>query len=240
MILRIDQLSVRFPSGEALDRVTLALSAGEIVGLTGSSGAGKSLVAEALCGDLPGDAQRGGRITLAGQPVPPHAIALAPQRLDALDPLTRVGRQVARFARLGGRRPQVRRTLEEVGLAADTAQLFPHQLSGGMARRVLLATALATGAGWLVADEPTVGLDAAAADRIMARLAALARGGRGLIVISHDLPRLAAIAARIVVLHEGRQVETAPASAFAGDGRMLRAPLSRALWQAQPQEVAAC
>ncbi|WP_339947487.1 ATP-binding cassette domain-containing protein [uncultured Albimonas sp.] len=242
MTLRIEDLGVAFPAPRpaALEGVCFAVARGELVGLTGSSGAGKSLAAEALAGLLPPGAERRGRITLDGAPLPRGAVALAPQRLDALDPLARVGRQIERFARLAGRRADVPATLAEAGLPAETAARFPHQLSGGMARRVLLAAALSTGAAWIVADEPTVGLDPAAADRATALLARLAGTGRGLVVVSHDLPRLARVAARIVVLREGRQVETAPAAAFAGEGAALRDPFSRALWRAQIPEDAAC
>ena len=105
---------------------------------------------------------------------------------------------------------------------------------------VLLATALATGADWIVADEPTVGLDEAAANRVLALLADLAAAGRGVIVISHDVIGLAGIASRIVILRQGRQVETAPADAFSGSGTALRDAFSRALWTAQLGSDAPC
>lgn len=239
MTLHVDHLTVSFGRKSVLEGITFSLEAGEIVGLTGSSGAGKTLVAEALIGGLAQEARRGGRITIDGVPVAHSALALAPQRLDALDPLARVGRQITRFARLAGRKVDVPHALAAVGLGSEVSRLFPHQLSGGMARRVVLATALATGADWLVVDEPTVGLNDEAADRIMALLAGLAARGRGVIVISHDLPRLADVAARIVVMREGRQIEIAPAAAFAGEGGGLKAPFSRDLWEAQPLAVAA-
>lgn len=240
MTLRIEDLTVSFPTGPVLEGVSLALDRGEVVGLTGTSGAGKSIVAEALVGALPPDAIRTGRITLADAPVAPRTVALAPQHLDALDPMAPVGRQILRFARLAGRPVDVPDALARVGLPPDTARLYPHELSGGMARRVLLATALATGADWIVADEPTVGLDEVAAGRVLSLFTDLAATGRGIIVISHDVCGLAKIASRIVILRRGRQVETAPADAFTGTGTAFRDAFSRALWNAQLAPDAPC
>ncbi|SHI42979.1 ATP-binding cassette domain-containing protein [Wenxinia saemankumensis] len=234
MTLDVEDLSVSFPAGPVLEGVSLSLARGEIVGLTGSSGAGKSLLAEALAGALPPGAVRTGRIAVDGEPAGPGAVALAPQRLDALDPLAPVGRQIGRFARLCNRRADPSGALASVGLPAGAARLYPHELSGGMARRALLATALATGADWIVADEPTVGLDEEAGGRVLSVLARLAASGRGVIVISHDLVGLARIASRVVILRGGRHVETAPAGAFAQGGTALREAFTRQLWQAQP------
>lgn len=240
MTLRIDDLSVRFPTVPALRNISFTLGRGEIIGLTGTSGAGKSLVAEALVGALPCDAIQTGHITLNGAPVAPGTIALAPQRLDALDPLAPVGRQIQRLARLANRAVDVPDTLANVGLPAETARFYPHELSGGMARRVLLATALATGAPWIVADEPTVGLDDAAAARVLSLLADLAEAGQGIIVISHDLIGLARIASHIVILREGRHIETAPKDAFIGTGSLLRTAFAQRLWAAQLEADVPC
>ncbi|QRF68711.1 hypothetical protein GQA70_20210 (plasmid) [Ponticoccus alexandrii] len=128
--------------------------------------------------------------------------------------------------------------LSRLGLSASAAQAWPHELSGGMARRACLATALATGSGWLIADEAIAGLDDENVDRIMALLGSLAADGYGVLVISHDLPRLAAVAATITVLEEGRAVGTAPASAFQGAGDALVSTFARRLWQAQDLRLA--
>lgn len=236
-MLRVTALSVRFRRhdgghSQPLSGLDLTLARGEVVGLVGGSGAGKSLVAEALMGLLPRNAEVSGQITLAGQPLARGQLALAPQGIDALDPLTRLGDQIRRFARLAGQPPpDVTACLARLGLPAPAARAFPHQLSGGMAKRALIATALATGAGFLIADEPTLGLDPESADRILALLAGLAAEGHGVCVISHDLPRLIAIAGRVTILQEGRMVETAQAQEFTGG--QLRHPFSRALWAAQ-------
>lgn len=238
-MLKVSKLSVRFRQHDGsrlapIEDVSFTLGRGELVGLVGGSGAGKSLIAEALIGTLPRNAEVSGAVTLNGAVPPRGAIALAPQGRDALDPLAPSGRQVARFARLAGVSCDVPQLFANLGLPPSTVRLWPHELSGGMAKRVLVATALATGADYLIADEPTVGLDGASADRIMALLADLAASGRAVLVISHDLVRLARVARRMVILEEGRQVEVADAAAFAED-RLVH-PFSRALWQAQTWE----
>ena len=236
-MLQIRALSVGFRRHDggretALAGLDLSLARGEVVGLVGGSGAGKSLVAEALMGLLPRNAEVSGQITLNGSPLAPGQVALAPQALDALDPLSRLGAQITRFARLAGQpRPDVSACLSRLGLPRAAAQAFPHELSGGMAKRALIATALATGAPFLIADEPTLGLDPETAERILALLAGLAAEGHGVCVISHDLPRLVAMAGRVILLQEGRMVETAVADDFTAD--RLRHPFSRALWAAQ-------
>ena len=243
-MLAVEGLTVRFrrhgaPALTVLDGLNLSAPRRAVTGLCGTSGAGKSLIAAAIAGTLPRNAETSGRILVDGHEPAPGRIALAPQGLDALDPLARVGTQVARFAQLAGREADATGLLRRLGLAAEVAEAWPHELSGGMARRVCLATALATGAPWLVADEPTAGLDGVAADRVMGLLRDLAGDGYGVLVISHDLPRLAAVARDITVLQDGKVVETAPASAFRGTGEGLSHPFARRLWQAQ-EAVAAC
>lgn len=242
-MLEVEGLTVRFrrhgaPPLTVLRGLDLVAPRGTVTGVCGASGAGKSLIAAAICGTLPRNAEATGRIEVDGAPPSPGRIALAPQGLDALDPLARVGAQIARFARLAGRGVDAAALLARLGLSPGIAEAWPHELSGGMARRACLATAIATGAGWLIADEPTSGLDDENADRIMALLGSLAADGYGVLVISHDLPRLAAVAATITVLEEGRTVETAPASAFRGAGDALGSPFARRLWQAQDVQSA--
>ena len=246
--LMLDGLSLRFRQHDGshlapLAEQNLTLEPGQILGVVGGSGAGKSLIAAAIMGLLPRNAEVGGRVTVDGRVPRPGEIALAPQGLDALDPLATVGAQMARFAALAGvsaaqARERCARLLSQLGLSAGVVHLYPHMLSGGMAKRVLLATALIGGAQYLIVDEPTLGLDPEAADRIMAAIAALAGPERGILAISHDLQRLVRIAGRIRVLEEGRCVEEVPASAFSAGLEGLRHPFSRALWQAQTGPIA--
>lgn len=239
-MLAVEGLTIRFRqhAGQRLtplEGVTLQVAKGEVAGLIGGSGAGKSLVAEALCGLLPRNAEVEGRLTVDGRPPWPGAIALAPQGIDALDPLARVGAQIARFARLAGHRADVGALAARLGLPLSALDAWPHELSGGMAKRALIATALANGAGYLIADEPTLGLDPDTADRIMDLLAGLAVDGMGVLLISHDLPRLVSRAARVTILRDGRMIETAPAGAFAAG--TLSQGFSQELWAAQTWSV---
>lgn len=238
MSLSVINLTVSFPgtdgqSVQALKGLSLTVARGEVAGLAGASGAGKSLVAEALMGLLRGNALVSGHVTVEGRTPRPGSLALAPQTIDALDPLARIGTQLVRFGKPFGREVDVTKLLADVGLEPEVARAFPHELSGGMAKRVLLASALASGADFIIADEPTSGLDPENADRIMALIANLAQRGHGLLVISHDLKRLAAIARRITVMQDGVIIETADARYFDGEGSLLSASYTRALWRAQ-------
>ena len=248
MSLTLHRLSLRFHQheGNPLDPLaeqTLSVAPGEILGLVGGSGAGKSLIAAAIMKLLPRNAEVGGHITVDGRPPRRGDVALAPQGLDPLDPLAPIGVQLARFATLAGvPLPEIeQRTtalLTSLSLPLDVTGAYPHMLSGGMAKRVLLATALIGGARYLIVDEPTLGLDPEAADRIIALVGSLAGPERGILAISHDLTRLVRIAHRIRVLQEGHCVEEAPAAAFSATGETLRHPFSRALWQAQTGLIA--
>ncbi|MBI6629942.1 ATP-binding cassette domain-containing protein [Pontibaca salina] len=229
---------------EPLSGVNLTLDAGEVVGIVGSSGAGKSLVAAAIMGLLPRNAEATGSVQIDGAPITKGDVALAPQGIDALDPMAPVGRQLTRFARLAGLsadagRRRIENIMQQVQLPAPVLTLYPHMLSGGMAKRVLLATALIGRARILIADEPTLGVDPATADQIMNCLGGLAGPERAVLVISHDLPRLLGIAARLTVLKDGRMVEVCPSEHFRGIGERLVHPFTQALWQAQPVAVSA-
>ncbi len=160
-MLRVDALGLRFRRHDGqtetvLDAVTLAFGPGELVGLVGGSGAGKSLVADALTGLLPRNAEMTGQITVEGRALRAGDVALAPQGIAALDPLARVGAQLDRMARLAGAPLQAPALASAVGLPVAALRAWPHELSGGMAKRALIATALATQAPYLVADEPTL------------------------------------------------------------------------------------
>ena len=241
-MLEVDNLSVRFrrhaaPPLTILSDLSLTVPSGSVQGLVGVSGAGKSLIASAISGTLPRNAEVSGRIVVDGEAPAPGVVAVQPQGIDALDPLARIGVQIARFARLAGHPVDAPALLHRLGLPPEVIRAWPHELSGGMAKRVCLATALASGAGWLIADEPTAGLDGEAADQITALLGALGGAGYGILVISHDLPRLVSVATTVTVLQDGRCVETADACAFRGCGSRLAHPISRALWRAQGARV---
>ena len=160
-----------------------------------------------------------------------------PQSVRALDPLIRVGKQVEGFGASGADRESRRAKREELftryGLDPQVADMYPHELSGGMARRVLLCTALMDDPRVIVADEPTPGLDLELAVRAMDDFRAFANQGNGVLLITHDIELALRVADRIAVFKDGTVVEETSVENFAArtpDG--LIHPFSRELWQA--------
>ena len=224
----------------------LQISPGEIMAVTGQSGAGKSLLAHVLLGILPRNAKVAGSLFFKGRPLSPERlirlrgrqIALIPQSVTYLNPLLRVGVQVARAAHLGGIPKKdvprtVRRSFERYLLKKKVCNWFPFQLSGGMARRVLTATATVGRADLIIADEPTNGLDPATAREALGHLRELADTGRAVLLISHDIKAVLQVADKVTVFYAGTTVEVAAAKDFNGRGR-LRHPYTKALWNALP------
>ena len=213
---------------------------GEVLAVAGSSGSGKSLLASAILGILPGNAAVGGTLIYDGEPMTPERqrklrgsqIALVPQSVAFLDPLMQVGKQAD-----GHRKPypteKRRGIFRRFSLPEETEKRYPFQLSGGMARRVLVSTALITDAQLIIADEPTPGMSLDQAKEALSMFRQMADEGKGVILITHDIDLAFEFADRVAVFYAGTTVETATAEAFGrGD---LRHPYSRALWQALPQ-----
>jgi len=205
------------------------VDAGEIVGLVGESGSGKTMAALAVMGILPAGIElRGGGVVLAGRQLAlsdTHTIRrtagemtmIFQQPLAALNPTMRVGRQIARVLRLNQGIP--RRQAQEVAVemlghvgipgARRVARAYPHQLSGGMAQRVMIAMALACRPRILIADEPTTALDVTIQAQIFDLIRALvAETGCGVLLITHDLGAVAEMCQRVTVLYGGQVMET--------------------------------
>lgn len=220
----------------AIRDLDLTIDRGQVAAVVGSSGSGKSLLAHGILGILPYNAHMEGSITYDGAPLTPkraaalrgREIVLVPQSVGYLDPLMKVGPQVGRDKKA------VRAVLNRYGLGPETEGLYPFQLSGGMARRVLISTAVAASPALVIADEPTPGLDARAAGRILGHFRELADAGAGVLLITHDLELALTIADKVAVFYAGETVEEAPAGDF---DRLedLRHPYTRALWRALPQ-----
>lgn len=224
----------------------LEVDAGELVAVVGASGSGKSLLAHAVLGLLPTNAVQGGSIAYAGAPLDERRlrtlrgreIALIPQSVTYLDPLARAGVQTRRAAALAGQSDPAaatRQAYARLDLSERVQRLFPHELSGGMARRVLTATSTIGQPRLVIADEPTPGLHPEVVHETLTGLRALADAGTAVVLITHDLERSLEIADRIAVFYAGTTVEVAPASAFSGDGAALAHPYTNALWQALPR-----
>lgn len=236
-------------SGEVLHGLTLSVHEGEIVAVVGASGSGKTVLADALLGLYEPNATVRGTIWFDGvrqdaaslASLRGSGICLVPQSVSHLDPLMCVGEQVqgaprgrtrAERARDRARREARQRELFELyGLAPEVARMYPHELSGGMARRVLLMSALMEEPRVLIADEPTPGLDLALAIRAVDDLRTFANTGAGVILITHDLELAVRVADRVAVFKEGRIVEETSASSFA-DPALLEHPFSRDLCRA--------
>lgn len=229
--------------------LTLSVHEGEILALVGASGSGKSVLADALMGLFDANAVASGEMWFDGSLVAPgdlgnlrgHGISLVPQGVSSLDPLMRVGEQVrgeARGADRRARREDARRRMvrqrelfEAYGLASEVERMYPHELSGGMARRVLLMCALMEEPRLLIADEPTPGMDDESAAVAAHDLRAFAQDGGGVLLITHDLDFALSIADRLAVFREGTVVEETSVSAFRR-AEALRDPYARELSRA--------
>ena len=250
-LLEIHDLSVSFRMYDhgleqtdlkVISDLHLTVYPGEIVAIAGSSGSGKSLLASAILGILPGNATVYGHISYKGQQLSAERqrqlrgtkIALVPQSVAYLDPLLKVGQQAD-----GHKKPyptEKRRSLfKRFGLPDKTEQLYPYQLSGGMARRVLVSTALITDSELIIADEPTPGMSLNQALEALKMFREMANEGKAVILITHDIDLAFEFADRVAVFYAGTTVETAPASDFKKGPDALRHPYSKALWRALPQ-----
>lgn len=223
--------------------LNLAVYEGEVLAVVGESGSGKSLLAHSILGILPSNARYSGKVFYGGQPLTPERmerlrgreIAFVPQSVQFLNPLMRVGSQVpVKGKDRREREKRLRAVFERYRLPEGTERKFPFQLSGGMARRVLVASATVGGARLIVADEPTPGLDEAAVREALGHLREMADEGRAVILITHDLEQALVVSDRVAVFYAGTTLEEARASDFHGDGSELRHPYTRALWMALP------
>ena len=250
-LLEIHDLSVSFRMYDhALEQkdlkvisdLHLTVRPGEIVAVAGSSGSGKSLLASAILGILPGNATVHGHLHYKGEELSPQRqaqlrgseIALVPQSVAYLDPLMKVGAQAD-----GHRKPRPtakrRGLFRRLDLPEKTEKLFPFQLSGGMARRVLVSTALITDAELIIADEPTPGMSLQQALEALQMFREMANDGKAVILITHDIDLAFEFADRVAVFYAGTTVETAPSADFRTGPEALRHPYSQALWRALPQ-----
>ena len=226
-LLKAEDITVSQGDTPILHPVSLHLEPGEPLVILGETGSGKSLLAQAIMGTLPRDLNARGRVALGDRlldaarpdgfrPLWGRQIAVLPQEpWLSLDPLMQAERQVTEAHRLvrglgtTEARAQAAADFDHLGLTG-AGHRYPHELSGGMAQRAAIAAARAGGARIVIADEPTKGLDAARRDEVAdLLLAELARGG-GLLVITHDLALARRVGGRMIVLREGRVVETGP------------------------------
>ncbi|WP_340015933.1 ABC transporter ATP-binding protein [Paenibacillus sp. FSL K6-1318] len=236
-----------------IQNLDLSVNEGEIVAVVGASGSGKSVLAQAIMGILPANARLEGRISYSGEPLTSERqlhlrgdeLMLIPQSVSYLDPLMKVGRQVQPVTRNSGRkrgfitRSHMKKTEQELTeryhLPRGTVGKYPFELSGGMARRVLMATATSGQPKLIIADEPTPGIHPEVLAETMKQFRELANQGVGILWITHDVTTALTAADRIAVFYAGANVETAQVHDFTGNGERLRHPYTKALWNALPQ-----
>ena len=235
-LLEINELTLSYRTSEgplpAVRGVDLVVRAGEVVGVAGESGCGKSSMVSTVLRLQPKDATVTGSVLVSG--VDALTVSWGDLRalrwadasivfqgaLHSLNPVHRVGDQIAEPIRLHEPdlpdervEERVRDLLEQVGLPRTRDRSYPHQLSGGQRQRVMIAMALACNPRLIVADEPTTALDVMVQAQILNLLSALVRElGVGLVVISHDLSVLADVCDRVLVMYAGRVVEAGSAA----------------------------
>ncbi|WP_298959624.1 ABC transporter ATP-binding protein [uncultured Methylobacterium sp.] len=242
-ILSVRNLRVEFATRRgvltAIDDVSFDIARGEVLGVVGESGAGKSVTGSAVIGliDPPGRIA-GGEIRLGGERIdnlPPERMRQMRGRrigmifqdpLTSLNPLYRVGRQIEETIRthtdLSARAARQRAIdlLAEVGIPAPERRIdgYPHEFSGGMRQRVVIALALAAEPELIIADEPTTALDVSVQAQIIALLKRLGRDhGTAVMLITHDMGVIAEAADRVAVMYAGRVAEIGPVDAVVGD-----------------------
>ena len=248
-VLQVDNLSVSFSMYnkglskrdlEVIHELSIDVKKGEIVAVVGSSGSGKSLLAHAIMGILPENAKIKGSIKYYNdelnekylRKVRGKDIAFIPQSVDFLDPLMKVGKQVVG---INGNKEKQKEVFKKYNLDDKVAEMYPFQLSGGMARRVLIATAVMNEAKLIIADEPTPGLNLELAMETLNNFREIADSGCGVLLITHDVDLALNVADRIAVFYSGTIVEIAKVEDFIKGKDALRHPYSKAFIDALPQ-----
>jgi oligopeptide/dipeptide ABC transporter ATP-binding protein len=232
-LLSIRELAVSFGPTPVLEDVSFEIAEGEVLGVVGESGSGKSMTALAIMGLLPTGGRAAGRITFEGRDLlslPERAMQrLRGERLamifqepmSSLNPVLTIGEQIAEvlrrhrgMSRRGAHAEAVALLkLVEIAAAERRVDEYPHQLSGGMRQRAMIAIALACRPKLLIADEPTTALDATVQAGILDLLRGLRRElGMAVLLITHDLGVVSDICERVVVMYAGRVAETGPAA----------------------------
>jgi peptide/nickel transport system ATP-binding protein len=239
VLLEVVDLNVAFAQTRIVKNLSLEIRPGEILGLVGASGSGKSMTALGIMGLLPQGAASTGVVRLNGE-----ILSSRPERemrtirgrevgmvfqepMSALNPLLRIGDQVAETVRLhregsdAAAQAAAREALDLVGLQGEQGALdrFPYELSGGQRQRVAIAMAIVMSPRLLIADEPTTALDVITQAQVLLLLQELVRTrNMGLLLVTHDLAVLARLADRVAVMHHGEIIEQASAA------RILRKP----------------
>lgn len=252
-ILQVQDLNIKFSQFdrglrrktiEVISNLSIELYEGKIVAVVGASGSGKSLLAHAILDLLPDNAETSGTFTYKGKTISAaekqalrgNEWVLVPQSVNYLDPLLQVGKQIEITLQPDEvKSGLVGKWFKKYGLSKAVESMYPFQLSGGMSRKVLLTSALATGAKVIIADEPTPGLDEGSLQAVLKDMRSLADSGCAVLMITHDIDAALQIADKIAIFYAGTTVEVADTEDFTGEGENLRHPYTKALYDALPR-----
>lgn len=255
-LLEIEKLSISFSQYfkgleqrelKVLSDLTMDVKDHEILAVLGSSGSGKSLLAHAILGILPLNARISGSIRYKGQEMTEelkeelrgNKISFIPQSVNYLNPLLKVKEQAIGYIEDEDEKDKIlkkqRELFEQYDLSEEVDDMYPFQLSGGMARKVLISTALLNNPEIIIADEPTPGLDEKAVKETIDNLINLKKQGIGMILITHDIYTAIETSDRIAILYLGYVIEITDTKNFSGEGENLLHPYTRSLYRALPE-----
>ena len=242
MILDMKQITISVNNTILVEDFFLQIASGELVALVGASGSGKSILAHSIMGIAPKNVVCQGEIRYQGEPLTKEKkrdvlgkeIVLVPQNISYLDPLMKVGRQVAKGKKDKISMEKVTKLFQKYNMHSSVMQRYPHMLSGGMARRVFIASALMEQPRLVIADEPTPGLHKEMAQMVVSHFREMAQMGAGVLMITHDLELAMDCADKIIVLYGGKIMEQTNAKSFQSENTLYH-PYTKALWKAMPQ-----
>lgn len=254
-LLEVNNLSISFTQyvqglnrhdSKVITDLTIDVDESEIVAILGSSGSGKSLLAHSILGILPYNSHVTGEIKYEGQVLDQELkeklrgdeICLIPQSVNFLDPLMKVVEQAIGECRDENehkeKKLRQREIFDKYGLDESVDDLYPFELSGGMARKVLLSTALVGNPKLLIADEPTPGLDSKSVKETIEDIRNLKENGKGVLLITHEIDVALKTADRIAIFYSGYVIEINTVENFKNAENVLH-PYSKALINSLPR-----
>ena len=254
-LLEVKNLSISFTQyvqglnrheSKVISDLTIDVGEGEIVAILGSSGSGKSLLAHSILGILPYNSNVNGEIKYEGQILNQELkeklrgdeICLIPQSVNFLDPLMKVSEQAIGECKdekeHEEKKLRQREVFSKYGLDESVDDLYPFELSGGMARKVLLSTALVGDPKLLIADEPTPGLDRQSVRETIEDIKNLRENGKGVLLITHEIDVALKTADRIAIFYSGYVIEINTVENFKNADNVLH-PYSKALINSLPR-----
>lgn len=255
-LLEVEKLSISFSQYfkgleqrelKVISDLTMDVDGHEILAVLGSSGSGKSLLAHAILGILPMNSNVSGTIKYKGKELTDELkeelrgkkISFIPQSVNNLNPLMKVKEQAIGYIEDEKEKEEVlkkqRKIFEQYNLSEEVDEMYPFQLSGGMARKVLISTALLNDPEIIIADEPTPGLDEQAVEETINNLIELKEKGIGMILITHDIYTAIKTSDRIAILYLGYVIEITDTKNFSENGEKLLHPYTRSLYRALPE-----